>query len=306
MILNLMSAQAEIREKGDKILITCQYLPKLVAELKECEGYRYENIGGVGFHSVRRNSRSLYTIDFISKGIYNASSAQYKSALSGLLPKRDLWNHQIEAFRFKVTRKRCIDAGEMGIGKTLSTFEAIESFRNMGWQGGCWWIAPNSALTSYRTQSRKFKFALRPGDVLSNYHALEERMVRAEVPPQIVVFDESSFLKNAGARRTQLAISLSNEMEKYWGNECSVILMTGTPAPQSPFDWWSQCETARPGWFRESNIHKFQRRLADYGVGERSDGGSYPVFLGFRPRELDRLPNRLQGLVLVKWKKDCL
>jgi hypothetical protein len=46
--------------------------------------------------------------------------------------------------------------------------------------------------------------------------------------------------------------------------------MTGTPAPKSPLDWYSQCEIACPGFLAEGSIHKFKTRL---GLFESAENG---------------------------------
>ena len=197
----------------------------------------------------------------------------------------------------------------MGVGKTFCTLRALRFFRCIGWKEKFWWIAPNSGLTSLRTQLRKWNMSdlfQYGGGKIFNYHSLEKEMEKIHQAPQVVVFDECHALKNPGARRTQLAITLSEEMEKLYGDNCAVIGLTGTPAPEDHFDWWSICEVVRPGWIKESSYNKFKYRLAEFGTGQRSDGGVFPQFLNWRESEIQILPKRLEGLVLVTWKKDCL
>ena len=303
LTINGKRVQVEDRGDGKLRLWLQEYNPQLQGELKESGG-KYEKPTWV----CKRSPRLAFLLDLLSGGKFSGAASLYSTQNSAeYATGRDLWEHQKRALQFKVQRRRCIDAGEMGVGKTLSTMVAIEILRQQ-WNGigALWWVAPNSALISFRTQARKFKFQLTSGDKLFNYHSLEQQMISAKEPPRFVVFDESSNLKNASARRTQLAIALTEEMEKRWGNECAVYLLSGTPAPQNPFDWWAQCEVCRPGWLKEATIYKFQRRLANWTSAEKLDGSTYPVLDSWKSAEIELLPKRLEGLVLVTWKKDCL
>ena len=301
--------------KGEeRILLYAPFSNKVYNEVKEMEGWKKEGSEGKWqVWSFKMSPRNVFVLDVLSGGEFYGQSKFYSNSLTvNESPRREMWKHQLASFLFKITRRRCIDAGEMGIGKTLSTLEAILYFKSQWPDARAWWIAPNSGLTSLRTQLDKWFPERSSGGGLKlkrfNYHSLEREMAQCpdDELPQILVFDECHALKNPSARRTQLAMQLTAEMEKRYGSECAVIGLTGTPAPENHFDWWSICEVIRPGWLRESSFNKYKWRLADWGSGERIDGGSYPKFLGWKQQEIDLLPKRLEGLVLVTWKKDCM
>src|SRR3990167_4504985 len=159
------------------------YLQNLITELKEMEGAKFE---GNNLWTVKDNARNNFTLDVLSKGEYNVESLRYGSHNQGsgdYKTKHPLWLHQNKAFRFKIERRRVIDAEEMGLGKTLSTLEAIRHFRDLGWNGPVWWIAPNSGLTALRTQLVKWDFSsIMVGARIFNYHGLEREMERVHVP----------------------------------------------------------------------------------------------------------------------------
>ena len=292
-----------------KINVT-KYSAQLAGELKGFDTAKYE---GQGLWVVKDCPRNRFTLDLLSGGGYNGAYQSYctngssgGSTESYTSYREGMWEHQRRSFLFKINRKRVVDAGEMGVGKTLSTLRALKYFREvLQWYHKFWWIAPNSGLTSLRTQLKKWDIHF-VNWKLFNYHSLEREMEQIHQAPQVVVFDECHALKNPGARRTQLAITLTEEMEKVHGDNCAVIGLTGTPAPEDHFDWWSICEVIRPGWLREASFNKFKYRIAEFGTGQRADGGSYPQFLKWRDHEIQILPKRLEGLVQVTWKKDCL
>jgi SNF2 family DNA or RNA helicase len=181
------------------------------------------------------------------------------------------------------------------------------------------------------------------------YEGMTKRVkhwVNGEKSPPYVVFDESSKLKSHTSQRSQAAQALADGARRDWGADSKVILMTGTPAPKDPGDWWSQCEIACPGFLKEGDIHKFKNRLGVIVQKERFDGGGvYPSLITWRNdtrkcnvcglykeepvhnsivaglvgddpdaahtfvesvNEIEYLYKRMQGLVVVYFKKDCL
>jgi len=80
--------------------------------------------------------------------------------------------------------------------------------------------------------------------------------------PQGVIVDESSRVKGPAARRTLAVQELADMVRAEYGMDGFVILMSGTPSPKSPIDWWSQCEIVWPGFLREGSQKALLRRLA--------------------------------------------
>jgi SNF2 family DNA or RNA helicase len=186
-----------------------------------------------------------------------------------------------------------------------------------------------------------------PDHIYIEYHTYESLVtcVDAWQPgdplPRGVVFDESSKLKSPTSQRSRAAQRLADRMRAKYGHDCFVLLMSGTPSPKTPLDWWSQCEIACPGFLREGSVQALERRLAFMELKE-FDTGSFYARTGWRDNELkchhcgrfaeeschDKelaeaageeyhpwaksvnevayLYERLKGLVTVKHKKDCL
>ena len=129
--------------------------------------------------------------------------------------------------------------------------------------------------------------------------------------------------------------------EKYGLEKGFVIEMSGTPSPKSPVDWWSQCEIAWPGFLREGSQKAMEERMAFMVLKQTSMPAPFKKRIGWKdderkcaecgetreegPHELDGLVDpadyhefkpsknevaylhkRLQGLVTIKHKKDCL
>jgi len=152
--------------------------------------------------------------------------------------------------------------------------------------------------------------------------------------PTMVIFDESSKLKGGSAQRTKSAIKLGEIMREVHGDEnCHIILLSGRPAPNTPVDWWAQCETACPGFLREGKYPIFEDRLCLKVKVEKMDGDktfqkivtwwddtkkcrTCGITKDDHPKdthvwvpsvnEVAKLERRLKGLVLTIFKKDCL
>lgn len=250
--------------------------------------------------------------------------------------ERPLRAHQRLMANFGLTYHYCILAAEMGTGKTLSAIEIIERSECENW----WWAGPKSAL---KAVEREFeKWGLNGVNLkMMTYEALLSKVKNwtpGDRPPHGVVFDESSRLKNHMAKRSQAAQHLADGIREAYGNDGFVIEMSGTPAPKSPVDFWSQCEIAAPGFLREGSMKAFERRLGIFVEKETSQGrhlqrvtwlddedkcaicGGYEDeeqhvqecysddYHQWEPsiNEVAYLNKRLQGLVLILHKKDCL
>lgn len=244
--------------------------------------------------------------------------------------------HQDEITLHILHRKQCIVAGEMGVGKTLAAFRAIEQ----SLVPETWYVAPKSALASVKLEAWKWK--LRAKVIYMTYEELKKTLQNWEPgrpPPKFVVYDESSRVKTPTSQRSQAAYYLAENMRNAWGDDCYIVLMSGSPAPKSPLDWYWQCEIACPGYVREGDIHKFQRRLAVMKQQEDITGTKFMKLLAWKDgnpsvcnfcgqlnvspvhhdglqrdyhefipveNEVEKLYRRMGGLTLVKLKKDCL
>lgn len=223
-------------------------------------------------------------------------------------------------------------------GKTLSAIEAMERSNATEW----WWVGPKSAIAAVEREFIKWGFKAQPR--IMTYDRLRidmERWADGNPAPQGVIFDESSKCKSEKSKRTKAAQHLADSIRKEWDWNGYVILMSGTPAPKSPVDWWSQCEICYPGFVREGSSKSFERRLAVFqkkeiptqgtiwkraawlddekkcavcGQYEDHENHNSDDLFGtgedaheYQPskNEVSYLYKRLKGLVLPISKKDC-
>ncbi len=222
---------------------------------------------------------------------------------------------------------------------TLSAQEVIERAQVPLW----YWVGPKNSLPNIQREFRKWDFD--ESSAVIEYMTYE-RLVRTmderspgDPVPQGVIFDESSRCKTPTSQRTIAAMKLADLIRVTYGFNGYVILMSGTPSPKRPTDWWSQAEITWPGFLREGEIKALERRLA-FQVQQTSDSGTFWKTTGWRddenkcaecgelydegPHEQDDLfdgeyhpykPSvnevalmfqRLNGLVRIYHKEDCL
>lgn len=304
---------------------------RLMSEIKAMDGAKwhgYDEEHPRKIWSVKDSERNRFQLSYL-KG--NDPYLWYDQPLKPYVPTRGLYHHQIELARHGLTCRRVIWAAEMGTGKTLAAIEVMESSGFDNW----WYIGPRSAIKAVQREFRKWDSRIIPP--MMTYRRLVSLVKQDEIemPPRGVIFDESSRIKNPTSQRSEAANYLATRVREVWGESAFLILMSGSPAPKSPADWWHQCEVACPGFLKEGNKGKFEARLALI-VQEEGVAGSFPrritwldnpkkcklcgefeenhdpsfseVDHDFEPSEdqVSFLYQRMKGLVTVQFKKDCI
>jgi hypothetical protein len=253
---------------------------------------------------------------------------------------RPLMPHQRDLSDGGLTYHYQIFGAEMGVGKTLAAQEVIERSGVTTW----WWIGPKTSLPNIRKEFRKWDFPFEKINIeFLTYEGLVSRIdnwAPGNPVPQGIVSDESSRLKTATAQRTKATQKLADMIREQYGYDGYVILMSGTPSPKSPMDWWAQCEIVWPGFLKEGSPKALEQRLAFMVRQELDSGVSFSKRVGWKDNERkcaicggfeddDRhsemcedpeeahafqpsrnevafMYERLKGLVIIKHKKDCL
>jgi SNF2 family DNA or RNA helicase len=327
---------AVIEDSGNgRLVVSFKYNKRLIEEIKAFEGAKW-NPEKKNW-SIAKSQRNQFQLDYLEGrnpySRFDRPLVEYEST-------RPLMTHQYDLVKHILTVHWGIWAAEMGTGKSLAAIEAIEASGFHDW----WWVAPKSALRSVELELEKWRSLIRPK--LLTYEGLKKAIsnwTAGKKAPHGVVFDESSRAKNPNAQRSQAARELADGVRNDWGDDSYILLMSGSPAPKSPADWWHQCEIACPGFLREGNIEKFKKRLGLIVQKESIQGGVYPHLITWldderkckicgqfdtdpchnvdalvegiaaeyhpfaaAPNEVRYLYERMKGLVVVKFKKDCL
>ena len=327
-------ADVHVEEENDKLVLSFGYNPQLVAEVKNMEGARWNP--ETKKWTIPNSVRNHFTIRFLmGEDVYT----RFDAPLAQVTPTRkEARDHQKEMISHGLSRRQCILAAEMGTGKTLAAIEIMERYPHYTW----WYVSTRSGLQAVKLEFLKWNCLVKP--VFYTYDVLRNVIQNWQngTAPQGIIFDESSKLKNSTTKRSQACRHITKSMLEEHGDECFIILMSGSPAPKAPTDWWHQCEMACPGFLKEGNEIKLKKRLAliverDSSVtgtmyphlvtwwddenkcshcGQLKDAPNHTSVakvLGteactFTPskNEVAYLYERMKGLVLVKFKKDCL
>ena len=330
--------------RDDRIFIQAPYNERLIAEFKAMSGahwHGYDKEKPIKMWSVKNNTRNWFRFMYLM-GEGNPY-ARYDLPLDSIIKeineskKRPLMDHQVEMIAHFMIRRCCIAACEMGTGKTLSAIEAME--RAGVPSSKILYVGPRAGVEAVGRELVKWKASIFP-KMLTYDKLVSQCQLICESPPMAVIFDESSKIKTPTAQRSIAAFRLSETMREVHGDNCYIILMSGTPAPKTPVDWWHQTETARPGFLKEGDPNKFKQNLCITEERRSITGGVYPHLLAWLDDErkcsrCGKLPEavehteaslamgsgckylpsenkvaelyeRMRGLVLVKYKKDCL
>lgn len=249
--------------------------------------------------------------------------------------------HQFDLANAGLTYHYQIWAAEMGVGKSLSAQMVIEHSSVKHW----YWVGPRTSLPNVKREFKKWGFNF-DGDITIEFMTYEELVRRmddykpGDKVPGGMICDESSRLKGATSQRSNAAQKMADLIRQEYGYDGYVIEMSGTPSPKSPADWWSQTEIAWPGFLREGSAKQLQKRLGfmkrheyESGVfdkltswrdderkcetcgeyaqhenhvftvdGENEDYHEWKASIN----EIALMYERLEGLVVIKHKKDCL
>lgn len=324
-----------------KAPVTLQYVGGRIEFLKSPFSLKDEikSMSGSRWHGFEEPPRKIWSVRDCERNRFQIqwlmgvnSYEWWEQPLKHWEYDRPLYSFQELMSDHMLTYHYCIIAAEQGVGKTLSAIETMEKSK---WND-FWWVGPKSALKAVEREFYKWGLSSDINLELMTYERLRSIMKGwkdGDVPPPGVVFDESSRLKSASAQRTVAAQNLADSIREQYGKEGYVILMSGTPSPKSPVDWWSQGEIAWPGFLREGDSRSFERRMGIFVEKETMQGkhlqrvtwlddeakckhcGSYEPDHDsmaedhqFEPsfNEVAYLHERLQGLTLVLRKKDCL
>lgn len=339
----------KIEPKGDdRLVLNFAYNPSIIEEVKCMEGAKWHGRDDPArkVWSVNNSFRNRFRLAYLQWPAQNDPRNPYynwNQPLKDFKTNRSLYAHQRHMAQAGLTYHYEIFGAEMGTGKTLAAIEVMENSKNPYW----FWVAPKSALVAAQLEFRKWKCYVQP--LWYTYEQLVKAVKdwpKGTKPPAGIVFDESSRAKNHQSQRSQACQYIADAIRREWGWFGFVIEMSGSPAPKSPLDWWSQCEIAMPGFIREGDVVKFRKRLAIMELKEGFHGGGMFNSLvswkddekkcdvcglfedaethrnaidvhqvedtstchNFVPsvNEVSLLYKRVVGLVTVKFKKDCL
>ena len=241
-----------------------------------------------------------------------------------------LYAHQLAAVNFLAQRgfTGAIFA-DMGTGKTLM---ALEAYRRLKTQNpgikmvvcaplslleAAWGldIRQFTAFSYYNAHDKPIPEVLKEDILLINYDAVITKRagpLATIIKGNLLVTDESSRMKNNQAKTTKIMLALG-KLAKYR------IVMTGTPAPNSPVEYWGQVEFLKPRYLHPSgSFYAFRNSYFHLQRGRQIMQGKmvtkmalYDAFrTGFKyeitQNNLERLMAKINPLAFRIRKEECL
>ncbi|XP_062972780.1 SWI/SNF-related matrix-associated actin-dependent regulator of chromatin subfamily A-like protein 1 isoform X2 [Elgaria multicarinata webbii] len=220
-------------------------------------------------------------VEPLPKPIVQAFAAQFVTSvskaadipeanLSGVEPKvvTSLMPFQREGVNFAISREgRLLLADDMGLGKTIQAI-CIAAYYRKEWP--LLVVAPSSVRYTWAEAFHRWLPSLSPDNVrviatgkdcltaglinIVSFDLLSKMEKQLKTTFQVVIVDESHFLKNGKTARCRAAMPLLKAAKR-------VILLSGTPAMSRPAELYTQIVAVRPSFF--SQFHAFGLRYCD-------------------------------------------
>ena len=273
-----------VKTEPNKIIFKFRYNKTLIQLVKTRFNAKWNP--GLKLWHTNLNERALFQIDFLTGNnpyvpwdtpvdytdtIRDWVENTFKPRLSpeALAIFRDL-SYQNEMINLSLSSKQVMLAAEMGLGKTYVAIAICEILMIVaGKKLSVLWSAPNGPLNAAQIEFDFWNASFRPRWL--TYHGTVQFAKTYEgEAPDIYIVDESSYCKNAQAQRTQAIWHIGECVRQE--KKRSIILLTGTPDPKAPTDWFAQIEALQPGFIPEGNIFALQDRL---GLFEKDIDGGY-------------------------------
>ena len=248
----------------------------------------------------------------------------YNEVLSKMGKK--LYQHQEEGVKFLLSRKGCILADDMGLGKSIqSIVAALESgakkilvvcpsSTKINWEREINVFCDDTTIIDGKKWSGDAKFTIINFDILKNFHTLASPRKRKEGEPveilnrdlanagyDLCIIDEAHYLKNNESIRGKIMVELcvKHNIERVW-------LLTGTPVANRPMDFFNLLKIIKSpiaeNWkhyaVRYCDGKKFFRTLKN---GQRKQ-----IWLTDGASNLEELANKTKNTIIRRLKTEVL
>ena len=231
------------------------------------------------------------------------------------MKKSDLHDYQLVALHFLLALKHAGLFLDMGLGKTIIQLTALAEMLRLGSTKMILIIAPlRVCRTVWEAEARKWEhtqhltFSKILGTKEQRIAALEKKadiyLINAENVVWLtkyvggegwafdtVVFDESSLFKNPMSKRFKAAKAFMKKVKRSF-------ILTGTPAPRSIHDLWSQIYLLDQGVRLHNTLGKFRNAYFDTDFF----GYNYLPKVGTQ----QKIQNKISDIVMSMQAKDYL
>ena len=239
--------------------------------------------------------------------------------------------HQLKALKMSWNKEVFAYFMEMGTGKSKVLIDNISMLYDKGKINGALIIAPKGVyknwydseipthLTNHvqkkvvlwqalinKKQEEKLSVLFKPDtdlhilimnvEAFSTKKGLDFAAKFLSCHETLVAVDESTTIKNPGAKRTKNILRLSR-LSKYRR------ILTGSPVTKSPLDLYTQCHFLDPYLLEHQSYYSFRTR---YALMKTANFGGRSVNIVIGYRNLDELSEKLKPFSYRVLKDDCL
>lgn len=149
--------------------------------------------------------------------------------------------HQVVGRDFLLSHDRCLLADDTRVGKSVQTIAAVMEIATPEYAPTVLVVCPASLRTQWRRQFAQFGDPSRVRLVVASYEEVTKVVEHyARLSPDVLVVDESHYLKNRKAKRTQAVFGVVAPRAK------RVWCLSATPAPNDSSELWPMLKALRP------------------------------------------------------------
>ena len=311
-----------------------QYVQKKDLEGKEVDYYIFKLDSGnldekIGKTKIDGDKQKLIptdigmiVIDYLVKNFSEIMDYKFKTKP---------YAHQMTALEKSWNKESYAYFMEMGTGKTKVLIDNLAMLYDKGKVNGALIVAPKGVVGTWynnelpthlpdhidkkivlwqaminKTQEKKLNTLFEPGEELhilimnveafSTKKGVDFARKFLSCHSALLAVDESTTIKNPGAKRTKNIINLAIHA-KYRR------ILTGSPVTKSPLDLYKQCEFLDPDLLNHSSYYTFRSRYATMRSAN-FNGRSVQLVVGYK--NLAELSEKLKPFSYRVLKDDCL
>lgn len=313
--------EVDILAVGKLLHLSSPYNKSLIEIFRQFEGARWKPETKVWtIKNHRLSLRNSILLGYHTRGqighrandpsnlnaLFERARLYYSNPMYPLDKDPVLKSYQLEMANHILTVRHTIAGYEMGLGKTLAFLRAMQYLKKTDrLTGEIWVVAPLTPLLAWAAEIKKWEVVGLPIKFIPCSIQAITKAATNTSPPQVLCLDESSRFKNPSAQRTLAIREITKYMLEAHTSNCYITLMTGTPAPKDPTDWWTQQEICFPGLLRHNSKKNLLKVLAETEQQEGQFGGIYTEIKYWKEKEINLLYRRMKPTTIVKFKKDC-
>lgn len=239
---------------------------------------------------------------------------------------KKLFNHQEEGVKFLLSRRGCILADDMGLGKSITSIvAALESgvkkvlivttaSAKINWEREIKVFDNQTAIVEGKNW-KESKFTIINYDILKNFHTLdikkpkkgekiEDVIIKRDLINgnfDLIIIDEAHSIKDKDSNRGRIMEELSSSI-----SDVRVWLLTGTPISNRPMDFFNLLKIIKSKL--TENWLFFARRYCDGKKMYRTlkNGNKKQIWVTDGASNLEELADKTRNLVLRRLKKEVL